>query len=188
MVGAGPIAAPRAGGVGGRFPPWDRSAEGFETLARMTPSRPVGLELPRHLSGRSVSETMLRVPKVLPSGALVADALEHFEDDHVHAALVVDPAGCLRSVVLREDLLGRSPSDEVADAGRLAERTVGIDADLEATWLAMRTHGQRRRAVVDPTTRLLVGLLCLKRSGSGFCSEADAAARATDRGSASCGG
>lgn len=153
----------------------------------MTLSTPLHLELSRDLSGHRVGETMLREPKVLPFDARVCDALEHFEDDHVHAALVVDPVGRLCSVVVREDLLDRLPGDAVAAAGRLEERTVDVDADLETTWRAMCALGQRRRAVVDPMTGRLAGLLCLKRSGSGFCSDADAAARAADRGSDACG-
>jgi CBS domain-containing protein len=149
----------------------------------MTVSSELDREPPRGLSERSVRATMLRVPKVLPSGARVADASELFEDDHVHAALVVDESGRLCSVVLREDLLDRDPEDDAAAVGRLEERTIPVDAGLEAAWRAMCELGQRRRAVVDPESGRLVGLLCLKRSGSGFCTDADAAARAADRGS-----
>jgi hypothetical protein len=44
----------------------------------------------------------------------------------------------------------------------------------------MIAGGQRRRAVVDDEGRLL-GLLCLKASGRGFCADADVAARARER-------
>jgi hypothetical protein len=45
---------------------------------------------------------------------------------------------------------------------------------------AMIASGQRRAAVVSPDGRLL-GLLCLKASGTGFCSDQDVRARALDR-------
>ena len=46
---------------------------------------------------------------------------------------------------------------------------------------AMLAAGGRRLAVVDHRLRLL-GLLCLKRSGLGFCSDRDVAARALANG------
>jgi hypothetical protein len=45
----------------------------------------------------------------------------------------------------------------------------------------MRAQSTRRLAVVDGTGRL-VGLLCLKRTLDGFCSDADVRARAVERG------
>jgi CBS domain-containing protein len=140
------------------------------------------VDLPPDLSRRSVGEAMLRAPKLLVVGARVDEARTLFEDDHVHAALVVEADGRLCSVVLREDLEGRSASDDVAAVGRLEGRIVEVDADLETTRRSMAALGERRRAVVEPATGRLVGLLCLKRSGAGFCSDVGAAARAADRG------
>ncbi|MHC1558325.1 CBS domain-containing protein [Actinomycetospora sp. C-140] len=123
---------------------------------------------------------MLRRPKVLPAAATVADARAVLADDHVHAALVVD-GGVLLAVVERGDLDPSVPEAmPAALVGRLAGRTVGPDADLDATWSAMAAQGRRRMAVVDGDG-VLLGLLCLKRSGRGFCSDADVAARAADR-------
>lgn len=47
-------------------------------------------------------------------------------------------------------------------------------------WRAMTTYGRRRRAVIDDRG-LLLGLLCLKHTGLGFCSDADVRARADER-------
>jgi hypothetical protein len=52
--------------------------------------------------------------------------------------------------------------------------------DLYETWNAMVAAGRRRVAVVTDGGRL-VGLLCLKRSGRGFCSDAGIRARAEER-------
>jgi hypothetical protein len=61
--------------------------------------------------------------------------------------------------------------------GHWGDRSTGLQV---ATWAGMVARGRRRLAVVDDRG-LLVGLLCLKRSGRGFCSAADVAARARDR-------
>ncbi|WP_328306303.1 CBS domain-containing protein [Actinomycetospora sp. NBC_00405] len=128
--------------------------------------------------GAVVADVMLRRPRVCAADTSVADARAMFADDHLHALLVVG-SGVLLAVVERPDLEradGRAPAHE---QGRLAGRVVGPDADLVATWRAM--VGRRRLAVVDPQGALL-GLLCLKRSGRGFCSQADVDARARERG------
>jgi len=44
----------------------------------------------------------------------------------------------------------------------------------------MSRTGRRRLAVVDDGG-VLVGLLCLKRTGRGFCSDLDVASRAASR-------
>ena len=62
---------------------------------------------------------------------------------------------------------------------RLHARCVGPGTDLVEAWNVMRSHGRRRLAVVDRSGHLL-GLLCLKRSGRGFCSDAGVAARAAE--------
>jgi CBS domain-containing protein len=127
----------------------------------------------------TIADAVLRRPKVLPAGATAGDARAVLADDHVHAALVVD-RGVLLAVVERPDLESVADATPAALVGRLAGRTVAPDADLAATWADMAAQGRRRLAVVaDDGT--LVGLLCLKRSGRGFCSAADVAARERDR-------
>lgn len=120
----------------------------------------------------TVGEAMLRAPKVLVASATVGEVRALFEDDHVHAALVVS-GETLLSVVERPDLDGLPDALPAHRAGRLTGRVVSPEVDLYATWLSM---SRRRLAVVDGNGRLL-GLLCLKRSGRGFCSDADVAAR-----------
>jgi PadR family transcriptional regulator AphA len=70
-----------------------------------------------------------------------------------------------------------------APLGRLAGRTVPAEANLAEVGRAMTAAGRRRAAVVSADGRLL-GLLCLKASRAGFCSDQDVRARArgeTDR-------
>ncbi len=141
-------------------------------------SRSRSSERPAGPGGGTVAAAALRRPKVLGAAATVGEARAALADDHVHALLVVD-GGVLLAVVEREDLEGLPDPTPAALVGRLAERTVAPDADLAATWAGMAAQGRRRLAVVDDRG-LLVGLLCLKRSGRGFCTPADVAARARD--------
>ncbi len=136
-------------------------------------------------SGVPVSAAMLRDPKVLGPATTVAQVRAFFEDDHVHAALLVD-GGRLLSVVERPDLAGAPPGSPAATVGRLPGRTTRGDADLALTWEAMTALARRRLAVVDSRGDFL-GLLCLKRSGRGFCTEADVRARREDRSAVSSG-
>jgi CBS domain-containing protein len=130
-------------------------------------------------SGTSVADAMLARPKVSPADTTVARALALLADDHVHAVLVVD-AGRLLAVVERPDLVDAPPAAPAREYGRLAGRVVGPHEDLPATWRAMAAEPRRRLAVVDPAGALL-GLLCLKRTGRGFCAQADVDARARER-------
>jgi CBS domain-containing protein len=130
---------------------------------------------------RTVVDAMLRAPRTCAPATTVAQVRQVFADDHIHAVLVVDDARLL-AVVERADLEAAAPASLARDAGSLDGRVIGPDVDVEEVRLAMLAHRHRRLAVVDDEGELL-GLLCLKRSGTGFCSDADVAARAADRAS-----
>jgi CBS domain-containing protein len=118
-------------------------------------------------------------PKTSHVSTTVGQAREFFRDDKVHALLVVCD-GVLVAVVERADLTGRSDRDPVAPAGRLGDRVVSPSDSLNETWDAMAAAGRRRVAVTADGGRL-VGLLCLKRSGGGFCSDAGIHARVEEK-------
>ena len=127
---------------------------------------------------RTVADAMLTVPVRHPLSATVGDLRDFFRDDHVHAALIVGPAGRLEAVVERDDLAGtQAPGTAAGPLGRLAGRTVPPEASLADVHQAMTSTGQRRTAVTGADGRLL-GLLCLKASRAGFCSGEDVRARA----------
>ena len=127
---------------------------------------------------RTVAEVMLTTPVRHPLSATVGEVREFFRDDHVHAALIVSPAGHLAAVVERDDIAGyHAPDAAAAPLGRLAGRTVPAGADVAGVRRAMTAAGRRRTAVTSADGRLL-GLLCLKASRTGFCSEQDVRARA----------
>lgn len=124
-----------------------------------------------------VADAMVTVPKTLAADATVDAVREFFRDGHVHMALVTDGSRLL-SALVRDDLASTTPGEQPArELGTLGGRLVAPDADLETVLAQMRGAGIRRLAVTDPTGTLL-GLLCLKQSGLGFCSDADVAARA----------
>jgi hypothetical protein len=127
----------------------------------------------------TAADAMVHFPKVCPPSATVAQVTELFRDDHVHCALIVD-RGRLLAVVERSDLGHARPHTPARIVGRLPGRVTTPCADLEATLHAMTVQGRRRLAVIDEHSMLL-GLLCLKRSGLGFCRDADVQARAAER-------
>jgi hypothetical protein len=80
--------------------------------------------------------------------------------------------------VERDDIAGgQAPGVAAAPLGRLAGRTVPPGASLAEVHQAMAATGRRRAAVTSADGRLL-GLLCLKASQAGFCSDQDVRARA----------
>ncbi|WP_229052357.1 NTP transferase domain-containing protein [Aeromicrobium sp. Leaf350] len=123
----------------------------------------------------TVADHLVSKPYLLPPDADVAAARALFVDDHVHADLIVD-TGVLTAVVLRSDLGSADDRARAADLGRLAGRTVEPSDDAELVRRRMVADGVRRLAVVGEDGRLL-GLLCLKRTGLGFCSDAGVEAR-----------
>jgi CBS-domain-containing membrane protein len=126
----------------------------------------------------AVGDAMLRRPRTTGMATTVGHARDFFRNDHVHALLVV--AGRrLVAVVERADLTDAHDSAPAWSVGTLTGRTVTQEVGTEETKAAMRAAGRRRFAVVAPDGTLL-GLLCLKRSGSGFCSDDDVRARALD--------
>ncbi|GAB2862849.1 hypothetical protein GCM10022221_73480 [Actinocorallia aurea] len=127
---------------------------------------------------RTVADAMLLSPKVHGPDTTVADAAEALANDHVHAVLIVD-GGVLLAVVERGDLTAR-PDLPARLAGRLGERVARPCDGLEAVRRAMAEAGRRRVAVAAEDGTLL-GLLCLKRTGLGFCTDEGVEARAAER-------
>jgi CBS domain-containing protein len=130
-----------------------------------------------HTVLRTVAAAMLTTPVRHPLSATVRELRDFFRDDHVHAALIVSPAGYLAAVVERDDIAGGQPLEAAAaPLGRLAGRTVPAGASLAEAGRVMTAAGRRRAAVTTADGRLL-GLLCLKASRAGFCSDQDVRAR-----------
>jgi CBS domain-containing protein len=146
-------------------------------LTVTTTNEPCKSNLP--LEERSVIDVVVRLPKTMGPHATVADARAAFEDDHVHMILLTEQ-GRLLGTLVRDDI--PRPRRDRARALRFATlkgRTTSPQVPAEEARQLLVATGQRRLAVVDHSGHLL-GLLCLKRRLTGFCSDADVAARAPD--------
>lgn len=125
-----------------------------------------------------VEDAMITRPKTLPPGASVQQMRDLFTDDHVHLALIVDSRGQLLATLERADIpAGVSGTARALDYGSLAGRTVTPELPLSTATAGLQFAGRRRLAVVDHNGKLL-GLLCLKRTGLGYCTDSGVAARA----------
>ena len=131
------------------------------------------------LPGLLVTDVVVRLPKTLPMSTTVGDARGAFEDDHVHMLLITE-GGRLLGTLVRDDLPADAEPDETAIGHAVLDgRTVAPAMDAEEARQLLLAGGERRRAVVDDDGRL-IGLLCLKRRRTGFCSDEDVAARAAE--------
>lgn len=117
---------------------------------------------------------MLRRPTVHPADLTFAEAQAAFEaSPKTHLLLLVE-RGVLVATLTRADV--------AAGRRRLGGRTVSPEAPLADVHRAMLQRGERRLTVVDADMRLL-GLLCLKSSGTGFCSDDGVEAMRSERSS-----
>ena len=130
----------------------------------------------QELSGKDVFDVVVRLPKTLGSNASVAQARAALQDDHVHMLLITDDEGRLLGTITRDDLIGLDSGAPALQHAVLRDRTIEPATSAAEALRLMTARGERRRAVVDPDGHLL-GLLCVKRRLSGFCSDADARAR-----------
>jgi hypothetical protein len=132
-------------------------------------------------ASRTAADAMLTDPVRHPLAVTVREIRDFFEDSHVHAALIVSLAGYLAAVVERDDIAwSQDPDAAAAPLGRLAGRTAGAGAGLAEMQREMKAAGRRRAAVTSDDGRLL-GLLCLKASQAGFCTDQDVRARKPPR-------
>lgn len=129
---------------------------------------------------RVAADLVIRHPKTLPAHATVGEVRAQLADDHVHLALLTD-GHLLVGTLLRSDLPA-SVRDE--DAARrhalLGDRVVLPDRSASEVYEDLRRRGVRRVAVMA-SDGVLVGLACLNRRLTGFCSDGDVSARAEDR-------
>ncbi|WP_152991566.1 CBS domain-containing protein [Frankia sp. R43] len=118
---------------------------------------------------------MLRYPTVHPVNLTVAAAAAAFESSPKTHLLLLVRGAQLVTTVSRADLKGAAPGEPACVLGTLSGRTISPRAPLTRTREAMVAAGLRRLAVVGEAGRLL-GLLCLKSSLAGFCTDEGVAA------------
>ncbi|BDH58513.1 hypothetical protein MTP03_34520 [Tsukamurella sp. PLM1] len=120
----------------------------------------------------TVNDVMLRRPTVHPADVTIGAARAALEAAPKLHLLLLIRDGRVIGTLDRGDLsdpalAGDSPALALAE---LDGRTVAPDVPAERLRKDMLATGIRRLAVVDDEMRLL-GLLCLKSSGTGFCSD-----------------
>lgn len=132
-------------------------------------------------AGQRVADVMARFPKTHDPSSTLDEIRAFFDNDHVHMALIVTADRQLVTTIERPDLAtARADASLAAGLGTLSGRTAG-PADRLGTWTEVLLRERRRRlAVVDDSGRLL-GLLCLKKDGTGLCSDEGIRARAAER-------
>jgi CBS domain-containing protein len=130
------------------------------------------------LAEQSVYDVVVRLPKTMSPQTTVAQARQALdEDDHIHMLLLTEQ-GRLRGTLVRADLPPDVEGSSCAgDYAVLRGRTIDPGASAEVARRLLSARGERRRAVVDEQGQLL-GLLCLKRNRTGFCSDEDVRSRA----------
>lgn len=127
-----------------------------------------------------IREAMVTYPKTLPVDASIGLVRELFESDHVHMVLLAD-TGRLITTIVRGDLRpAMADSSPARTVGQFSGRTVHPETSAPFVLQSMKETSRRRLAVVD-RDGMLLGLLCLKRSLAGFCSDSDVSARMQDR-------
>ena len=126
-----------------------------------------------------VREVMISHPKTLPSSATAGRVRAAFANDHVHVMLLTE-GQALKGTVIREDLIGVPDDAPALAASTLDGRIISPDASMQQAHQLLAETSARRLAVIDADGGLL-GLLCLKRRRTGYCSEADLASRSRER-------
>jgi CBS domain-containing protein len=119
---------------------------------------------------------MVTTPAVHDPRTTVAQLRAFFRDNHVHMALLVDGARLLGTVDRGDLVPALSGENPAAAIAKLDGRTISPDTVLSEAFKAMKRNDRRRLAVTSDDSTLL-GLLCLKRSGLGFCSDTDVRSR-----------
>lgn len=134
----------------------------------------------QQLIGKTLGDVMVRQPKTLPIDISVGQARACFTDDHVHLLLLTESRRLIGTLT-RTDLSEHLDGEDLAlPHSHMSDRTVPTHMPAEQARALLVASGQRRLAVIDDNGNL-IGLLCLKRRLTGFCNDADVAARAAER-------
>jgi len=137
--------------------------------------------LPAGAPPRLVRDVMLTVPKTHDLDLTLHQAHQAFANPHVHMLLLTSPNGVLQGTLVRSDLthldVQETPDALAVGHARLGGRTITPGVHAVTATSTMLDQQTRRLVVIDNHHRV-VGLLCLKRTLDGFCSDANIRARA----------
>lgn len=131
----------------------------------------------------TVASIALSTPALLPATATVGEVRGFLAGGHVHLALLAEADRSLTTCVTHTDLGDATHLPDTAPArglGTTTDRVVRAGDDAEEVAARMARDGVRRLVVVDDRGRV-VGLVCRKRSGRGFCTDDGVTARRAER-------
>jgi CBS domain-containing protein len=129
---------------------------------------------------RTVDQVMVTIPKTLDASSTVSTVRAALANDHVHMVLLVDGRRLLGTVTAADLASAVDPDSPAVAFSSLRGRIVQPGRPVRVVMASMVATGRRRLAVVDDDHRLL-GLLCLKRTLDGFCTDDGVRARAAER-------
>lgn len=123
---------------------------------------------------------MITAPKTHRHDATIETIRAVLEDPHVHMILLTR-YGVLHGTLVLADIPTAAPNPCLArELAVLRDRTIGPTENLDAVWQRLEMSGQRRIAVVNDANTLL-GLVCLKRDRTGFCTNDGIRSRTIER-------
>lgn len=113
----------------------------------------------------------------MPASVEVGAVRRAFDDPRVHLLLLVD-GGVLRGTLERNDLppYAAAAAAPALPLAVLDGRTVEPGEPVVSAYRRLVASGRRRLAVTTPDGQLL-GLLCLRRDGRGFCTDSGVSRR-----------
>jgi predicted transcriptional regulator len=117
---------------------------------------------------RLVRDVMVSRPKTLPADASVAALRAQFANPKVQTALLSD-GGRFAGAIAPDELPADAPDDGAArDYARTDLPTMAPDATMADALDLMDRRGDHRLIVLGDDATLM-GLLCLDKTGTGFC-------------------
>ena len=137
---------------------------------------------PSHVyhNARTASDVMITAPKTHHHDATIETIRAALEDPHVHMILLTQNR-TLHGTLVRDDIPTATPNPSPAlELANLHDRTIAPTQNLDGIRQRLETSGQRRLAVVDDANTLL-GLVCLKKDRTGFCTDDDIDSRTIER-------
>jgi CBS domain-containing protein len=118
---------------------------------------------------RLVRDVMVSRPKTLPARASVGQLREHFRNPKVQTALLSD-GGRFAGAIAPDELPADAPDDGAArDYARTDVPTMAPDATMADALDLMDRRRDHRLVVLGDDGATLMGLLCLDKTGTSFC-------------------
>jgi len=128
-------------------------------------------ESPSPRESLAVRDVMVSRPKTLSADSSVGEVRALLRNPHVQTALLVDGER-YAGAIDRDEIAAEVPDDAPARPfARLDAARIEPEARVSEALERLQASGGRRLVVVGADGETLHGLLCLKRSRQGFCTD-----------------